>query len=69
MTPSTLMYGQLGWSSVEKRLMYKTALLTYKVLKNLTPSYVASLLTPLFFILSLKAVEFITEFCKKKQAP
>lgn len=46
MTPSTLMFEQLGWLSVPKRLLYNKAVLTYKALNNLTPSYISNLLKP-----------------------
>ena len=35
LTPSSLMFEDLGWLSVPKRLMYNKAILTYKVLNNL----------------------------------
>ena len=47
MTPSKLMFETLGWLSVPKRLLYNKAILTYKALNNLTPTYISNLLTPL----------------------
>ena len=47
MTPSSYMFEQLGWLSISKRLMYNKAIVTYKVLKNLTPVYISNLLKPI----------------------
>ena len=47
MTPPKLMFKTLGWLSVPKRLLYNKAILTYKALNNLTPTYISCQLTPL----------------------
>ena len=52
-TPSSLMFQELGWLSVENRLKYNKAVITYKALNNLTPDYLSELLTPLSEIHSL----------------
>ena len=45
-TPSAGMFKELGWLSVERRLKYNKAVLTYKALNNLTPAYISSMLKP-----------------------
>ena len=52
-TPSSLMFRELNWLSVESRLKYKKAVLTNRALDNLTPDYISKLLTPLSEIHSL----------------
>ena len=37
---------RLGWIPVAKRINYNKAVLTYKAMNNLTPSYISDLLTP-----------------------
>lgn len=46
-TPSTLMFSELGWQSVPKRILYNKAVLTYKAINNMTPEYISDLLTPM----------------------
>ena len=43
-TPSADMFSELGWPSIESRLMYNKAVLTYKALNDLTPEYVSNML-------------------------
>ena len=45
-TPSADMFKQLGWAPVANRLQYNKAVLTYKALNDLTPSYISDLLKP-----------------------
>lgn len=45
-TPSTMMFKELGWISVANRCSYNKAVLTYKALNKLTPSYISDLLKP-----------------------
>ena len=45
-TPSADMFQRLGWMPVAKRINYNKAVLTYKAMNNLTPSYISDLLTP-----------------------
>ena len=52
-TPSSLMFQELGLLSVENRLKYNKAVITYRALNNLTPDYLSELLTPLSEIHSL----------------
>ena len=52
-TPSSLMFQELGWLSVENRLKYNKAVITYRALNNLTPDYLSELLIPLSEIHSL----------------
>ena len=52
-TPSSLMFQELSWLSIEIRLKYNKAVLTYRALNNLTPDYLKELLTPLSEIRSL----------------
>ena len=40
------MFQRLGWMPVAKRINYNKAVLTYKAMNNLTPSYISDLLTP-----------------------
>ena len=47
LTPSDLMFEELGWQSVPKRLMYNKAILTFKALNNQTPAYITNLLKPM----------------------
>ena len=47
LTPSSLMFDELGWISIPRRLMYNKALLTFKALNNLTPAYISDLLKPM----------------------
>ena len=47
MTPSLDMFDQLRWQSIPKRLMYNKAILAYKALNNLTPTYITNLLKPI----------------------
>ena len=47
MTSSTYMFEELGWQTIPKRLMYNKAVLTFKALNNLTPSYISNLLKPM----------------------
>ena len=47
MTPSLDMFDQLSWQSIPKRLMYNKAILAYKALNNLTPTYITNLLKPI----------------------
>ena len=46
-TPSSLIFRELSWLSVENRLRYNKAVLTYRALNNLTLDYLTELLTPL----------------------
>ena len=52
-TPSSLMFQELGWLSIENRLKYNKAVITYRALNNLTPDYLSELFTPLSEIHSL----------------
>ena len=52
-TPSSLMFRELNWLSIESRLKYNKDVLTYRALNNLTPDYISKLLTPLSEIHSL----------------
>ena len=45
-TPSVGMFRDLGWQSIENRLKYNKAILTYKALHDQTPEYVSKLLKP-----------------------
>ena len=47
LTPSSLMFDELGWLSIPRRLMYNKALLTFKALNKLTPAYISDLLKPM----------------------
>ena len=47
LTPSSLMFEDLGWLSIPKQLMYNKAILTYKALNNLTLGYISNLLKPI----------------------
>lgn len=46
-TPSSVMFQELNWHSIENRLRHNKAVLTYKALNNLTPDYISTLLKPL----------------------
>ena len=46
-TASSDMFIELRWASITKRHNYNKAVLTYKVLNNLTPSYISDLLAPI----------------------
>ena len=50
---SSLMFQELGWLSLENRLKYNKAVLTYRALNNFTPDYLTELLTSLSEIHSL----------------
>ena len=45
-TPSVDMFRELGWQSIENRVKYNKAVLTYKALHDQTPEYVSKLLKP-----------------------
>ena len=45
-TPSVDMFRDLGWQSIENRVKYNKAVLTYKALHDQTPEYVSKLLKP-----------------------
>ena len=47
MTPSSDMFDMLSWQSIPKRFMYNKAILTFKALNNLTPTYITNLLKPI----------------------
>ena len=47
-TPSSEMFNELGWSTIENRHNYNKAVLTYKALNDLTPEYISNLLKPTF---------------------
>ena len=46
-TPSSAMFQELNWPSIENRLKYNKAVLTYRALNKLTPDYISNLLKPL----------------------
>lgn len=46
-TPSSYMFKQLGWETIPQRHNYNKAVLVYKALNNMTPSYISELLTPM----------------------
>ena len=46
-TASADMFNELGWSTITKRHNYNKAVLVYKALNNLTPSYISDRLTPM----------------------
>ena len=46
-TPSSTMLQELGWLSVNARIKYNKAVLTYKALNKMTPEYITQLLTPM----------------------
>ena len=52
-TPSSIMFQELSWLSVENRLKYIKSVLTYRAFNILTPDYLTELLTPLSEIHSL----------------
>ena len=43
---SSIMFTELGWQPVHKRLKYNKAVFIYKALNGLTPEYITSLLRP-----------------------
>ena len=45
-TPCAGMFKELARLSVERRLKYNKAVLTYKALNNMTPAYISSMLKP-----------------------
>ena len=45
-TPSVDIFQELGWLSVESRLTYNKAVLTYRVINNMTPEYISNMLKP-----------------------
>ena len=45
-TPSSVMFQELNWPSIENRLKYNKAVLTYRALNKLTPDYISNLLKP-----------------------
>ena len=49
-TPSEDMFQWLGWMPVAKRINYNKAVLTYKAMNNLTPSYIPDLLIPIALV-------------------
>ena len=51
-TSSAEMFAKLGWATITKRQNYNKAVLTYKALNNLTPSYISDLLTPVSLTLN-----------------
>ena len=59
------MFEELGWQTILKRLMYNKAVLTFKALNNLTPSYVSNLLKPMSesHALSLRSSNNGLNFC------
>ena len=46
-TASSYMFEKLGWSAITERHNYNKAVLIYKALNNLTPTYISDLLTPM----------------------
>lgn len=46
-TPSAIMFHELGWLPINKRINYNKAVFTYKALNNLTPAYITNLLKPM----------------------
>ena len=58
LTPSSLMLEELGWLSVPKWLVFNKAILTFKALNKLTPTYISDLLKPIpeFHSLSLRVI-------------
>ena len=46
-TASSYMFEKLGWSTITERHNYNKAVLIYKALNNLTPTYISDLLTPM----------------------
>ena len=47
-TPSSEMFNELGWLTIENRHNYNKAVLTYKALNHLIPEYISNLLKPTF---------------------
>ena len=46
-TPSAIMFRDLEWQPVNKRLAYNKAILIYKALNHLTPEYITAMLMPI----------------------
>lgn len=46
-TPSAIMFRDLEWQPVNKRLAYNKAILIYKALNHLTPEYITNMLMPM----------------------
>ena len=46
-TPSSEMFQKLNWPSIENRIKYNKAVLTYRALNKQTPEYISKLLKPL----------------------
>ena len=46
-TPSSLMFKDLNWLSVESRVKYNKAVFIYRALNNMAPEYITNLLTPM----------------------
>ena len=46
-TPSSEMFKELGMSTIKNRHDYNKVVLTFKALDNMTPNYIAALLTPI----------------------
>ena len=46
-TPSSVMFQELSWPTIENRLKYNKAVFTYRALNKLTPDYISNLLKPL----------------------
>ena len=46
-TPSSVMFQELSWPTIENRLKYKKAVFTYRALNKLTPDFISNLLKPL----------------------
>ena len=46
-TPSFLMFKDLNWLPVERRIKYNKAVFTYRALNKMAPEYIANLLTPM----------------------
>ena len=47
-TPSSEMFNELGWSTIENRHNYNKAVLTYRALNDLTPECISNLLKPTY---------------------
>ena len=45
-TPSSLMFKDLNWLPVERRIKYNIAVFTYRALNKMAPEYITNLLTP-----------------------
>ena len=46
-TPSAIMFRDLEWQPINKRLAYNKAILIYKAVNNLTPEYITAMLMPI----------------------